>query len=160
MKVADLQAFLTSLGGPLMAAGAKAVAADLDKVRTGLEPFKELAVADFADFLARAHQFSVDGIVPMKGGKAKKGAAVDQAKVDSAFQTVQNLYQHALNPDFQYTALDEEIKKLEKALSKDEAVAVAQLFALRKGMKSKKEALTEIRRKIAERREILDRVEM
>ncbi len=143
-----------------MASGAKSAAADLERVRSGLEPFKELTVADLADFLARAHQYSVDGIVPVKGGKAKKAPAVDPAKLDSAFQTIQSLYERALSPDFQYSALDQEIKKLEKDLSKDEAVTLAQRFELRKGMKSKKEAMTEIRRKIAERREVLDRVEM
>jgi hypothetical protein len=160
MKVADLQSFLNSLAGPLSASGAKAVATDLEKMRVGLDPFKDLAVADFADFLVRAHQYSVNGTVPLKGGRGAKAAVVDQAKIDTAFQTVTSLYEKARDAAFQYAALDQEVKKLDKALSKEEALALAQKFELGKGMKSKKDALTEIRRKIAERREILDRVEM
>lgn len=161
MKVSDLQEFLRSLAQPLSASGAKKVAEDLERARAGLEPLKELGVGEFADFLSMAHKYSRDGIVPIPSkSRAKRAPALDPEKVKTAAQHVQGLYEQALDPNFQYTALDAEVKKLDKQLNKDEAIEVARQLNIAKALKSKKDALAEIRRKIADRRGTLDRVEV
>jgi hypothetical protein len=160
MKVSDLQAFLKSLIPPLQATGARQAANDLERGRAGLEPFADLSVAEFADFLARAHKYSVDGVVPVKGKGTRGSATVDADKVKAASQSVQQLHEQALDPAFQETVLDAELKKLEKQLNKDEAIEVARQLNIVGTLKTKKDALSEIRRKIARRRDTLDRVEV
>jgi hypothetical protein len=161
MKVSDLQEFFRSLQQPMTASGAKKVAEDLERARAGLEPLKDLGIAEFADFLAKAHKYSQDGIVPIPSkGRAKRAPALDHEKVKTAAQHVQALYEQALDPAFQYTVLEAEVKKLDKQLNKDEAIEVARQLNIAKALKSKKEALAEIRRKIADRRGTLDRVEV
>jgi hypothetical protein len=152
MKVSELQQFLQCLTQPLNAANAKSVANELERVRAGLEPFKEMSVAEFADFLAKAHRYSQEGIVSAKGKSRAKPQEVDAAKVQAAAQQLQTFYVQALEPGFQEATLDAELKKLEKQLSKEEAIEVARQLSITQELKSKKDALDEIRRKIVGRR--------
>jgi hypothetical protein len=158
MKVSDLQAFLFSLSQALAASGSKQVAVDLDRARAGLEPFKDMGVAIFADFLAQAEAYHRDGVLPAQRGSRKKtGAGADEGKVKAAAQHVQELYEHAIDADLSYAAIEAAIKKMDKELSKDEAIALAMEVGLTEKPKSKKAALEEIRRKIVTRKESFER---
>lgn len=152
MKVSELQQFLQCLTQPLNAANAKSVANEIERARAGLEPFKEMSVAEFADFLAKAHRYSQEGVVSAKGKSRAKPQEVDAAKVQGAAQQLQTLYEQALDPAFQEATLETELKKLEKQLSKEEAIEVARQLNIAAELKSKKDALDEIRRKVLGRR--------
>jgi hypothetical protein len=153
MKVADLQQFVKSLIAPLSTSGASKVAGELDRVCSGLEPFKEMALAQFADFLAQADAYQREGTLPTGGrSRGKVASAVDQSKVVAAAQQVQQLYERAADPELQYTTIDGEIKKLDKGLNKDEAIAVAREVGIATPLKTKKAALDEIKRKITTRK--------
>ena len=67
MQVADLQQFVRSLGTTLQSAGAKSAAGDLEKAAAGLEPFKDMAIAQFGDFLAQAETYARTGVLPTTG---------------------------------------------------------------------------------------------
>ncbi len=58
MNVMNLEQFLRSLSEPLIAAGAKKAADDLARACACLEPFGELPVSQFADFLAKAEVYA------------------------------------------------------------------------------------------------------
>jgi hypothetical protein len=151
VKVAELQEFIRSLAQPLQSAGARGPANDLERVRAGLEPFKELAVAEFADFLGRAHRFSQEGAVPVKG-KARAKSAADADKVRAAAQQVQALCEQALEAAIPDATLDTEMKKLERGLSTEELLEVVRQLALPEGAKTKKDTLAAIRQKVAGRK--------
>lgn len=159
MKVSELQEFLKGLVSPLQTAGARAAANEIERARAGLDPFRDMAVGEFADFLSRAHRYAQDGAVPAKGKSKGKVPALDAEKVRTATQGLQDLYEQALEPTFQLTVLDAALKKIEKQLNKDEAIEVARQMSITIGLKTKKEAFAEIRRKIARGRDTLDRVE-
>lgn len=151
MKVAELQEFIRSLAQPLQSAGARGPANDLERVRAGLEPFKELAVGEFADFLVRAHRFTQEGTVPVKG-KTRPKPAADAEKVRAAAQQVQSLCEQALEAALPDAMLDAEMKKLERGLSTEELLEVVRQLALPEGPKTKKDALAAIRQKVAGRK--------
>src|SRR5262245_33371746 len=125
MKVAELQLFVKSLVVPLSTSGASKVAGELDRVCAGFEPFKEMTLAQFADFLVLADTYKREGTLGA-GAKTrgKAATALDRNKVGKAAQQVQELYERATDPELQYTTIEAEIKKLDKGLNKDEAIAV------------------------------------
>jgi hypothetical protein len=163
MQVADLQQFVRNLGTTLQSAGAKSVAGDLEKAAAGLEPFKDMAVAQFSDFLAQAEAYARTGVLPTTGkprSRAPKAPPEDSpTKIQNATQRVQDLYERAIEPALQYAAIDAEIKSMDKALKKDELVQVARNFGIAKPLKSKKDAAEEILRKINERKESHERTQ-
>jgi hypothetical protein len=153
MKVADLQQFVRSLSAPLSTSGASKVAGELDRVCTGFEPFNDMTLAEFADFLVLAHTYKRDGVLATgTRSRGKAAVALDRSKVDKAAQQVQQLYERAADPELQYTTIEGEIKKLDRALNKDEAIAVAVEVGIAKPMKTKKAALDEIKGKITTRK--------
>jgi len=162
MQVADLQQFVRNLGATLTAAGAKAVAADLERAAAGLEPFKDMPIAQFGDFLAQAEAYVRTGVLPTKPGRARaaKAPAPDSAeKVRAVAQRVQELYERALDPSVPYAAIAAEIAALDKKLTKNEALQVAREVGIVKSLRTKKEALEEVRRKIDERKESHERTQ-
>lgn len=162
MTVHDLQQFVSSLAVPLAAAGAKKAADDLRLTVAGIEPFKDLTIPQFNDFLAKAESYARTGILPMtSSGRAKKPAAGASGpeKVREASQRVLALYERAIDPELQYSAIDAEIKSLERGLSKDEAIEVAREIGIAKSLKTKKAALEEIARKIKDRKESHERTQ-
>ncbi len=159
MKVADLQSFIRSLASPLSASGARQVASELERACAGLESFKDLTIAQFADFLDQAERYRRDGVLAPAKCKQAKSAAVDQHKVQSFAQQILALYERATDADLQYAAIDGEVKKLDRALSKDEAIELARQVAIPGTLKSKKAALDQIARKIKERKESFERTQ-
>ncbi len=160
MKVAELQSFLESLAMPLDVSGGKSCAAELRRAVAGLGPFSELTVAQFADFLATADTYARTGVVPATGGKGRqaKGPAVDREKVLAASQQLLTLYEQALDASVTFDAIASTVKKLGSKLNKDETLETAKEIGIAGTLKSKKQALEEIERKIVQRKESLQRV--
>jgi len=159
MKVDDLQLFINSLIQPLGASGAKQVANELQQVCTGLEPFKDMAVGQFAAFLRQAEAYRRTGIVPAAGKSREKTKAVDRDNIQTIAQRVLTLYEQATETGVGYTAIDGEIKTLDRSLNKDEAIEVAREVGIVGALKTKKDALAGIRKKIAERKESFQRTQ-
>lgn len=160
MQVADLQSFLKSLSGPLGAAGGKKVADELDRAAGGLEPFRDLTIAQFADFLMRADEYARTGVIPTKGKPARRSAStVDRAKVQGLAQEVLGLYERAVDESVEYSAIEAEVARWGKKLNKNEAVELAREVGLNGPIKTKKAALEEVRRKIVERKESFQRTQ-
>jgi hypothetical protein len=158
MNVAELQQFVRSLIQPLSTSGASKVAGELDRICTGFEPFKDMTLAQFTDFLSQAEAYQRDGTLPIGSRARRKSAtAIDRDKVAKAAQQVQQLYERAADPELQYTAIEAEIKKLDKALNKDEVIAVAGEVGIAGSLKTKKAGLDEIKRKITNRKGSFER---
>jgi HPt (histidine-containing phosphotransfer) domain-containing protein len=153
VNIRQLGQYLRSLAGALRESGASKVAGDLEAASVALEPFGDRAVKDFAEFLARAQEYERTGIVSVvgTGRRAKSAAAIDQEKIAAKAQQVQQLIERAIDAEVTFTVIDTEVKKLEKALTKDEAVQLAQEVGAGK-CKNKKEALAEITRMIKDRK--------
>ena len=144
---------MKSLIVPLSTSGASKVAGELERVCAGFEPFRDMTIAEFADFLVLADTYKREGTLGTAARRRGKAAtAVDRTKVENAAQQVQQLYERAADPDLQYATIEAEIKKLDKGLNKDEVIAVAVEVGIVTTMKTKKAALDEIKRKITTRK--------
>ena len=163
MKVADLQQFLRSLGGPLQAAGAsQKVVAELERAAAALDRFGSSTIADFAQFLEMADQYMKTGVLPERAAKAARAAkprAVRNAKltIDEAVHLMQRLYEQAIEPDMDYTRIDENFAPLRK-LTVKELLQVAQGIDLPLPARMKKDdVLKRLLLRIQERKENFDR---
>jgi hypothetical protein len=159
MNVAELQQFLRGLAQPLSTGGAAKVAGELERVCIGLEPFRDLGLGQFADFLQKAESYQRDGTLSVGARPGRGITALDHDKVKAAAQRIQHLYEQAADPNIPYTAIDAEIKKLDKLLNKDEAAALAREVGIPNAVKTKKAALDEIKRKITIRKESFQRTQ-
>ncbi len=158
MNVKDLQQFLLSLKQPLSTCGAKAVSGDLERVCRGLEPFRELPVARFADFLVEAETYARTGVVPTTGrarSSAGKSAArkTDPESIRTAVDSIRSFYDRVTSPEVDYAMIDAEVKRLEKSFTKESVLEIAAGFGITTPLKTKKAALDEIRRRLNERKE-------
>lgn len=159
MKVAELQSFLRSLTGPLASSGGKKVADDLDRAAGGLQPFAEMNVPQFADFLQQAEEYHRTGILPVKStGRAKKAAAPpDPQKIGKAVEQLRDLYERAGSDSVDYSTIETEVARINKGLKKDELIEAAREFGIASSMKTKKAATEAIGRRITERKESVQR---
>lgn len=161
MNVDDLRQFLQSLSQPLSTSGAKTAASDLDRMCAGLEPFRTLTVAQFADFLVNAEAYARTGAVPTTG-RAKPAAkaaakAGDPEALAAAVEQIRALYDRVTSPEVTYATIDAEVKKLDKAFGKDAVLEIARGLDIRGTLKTKKAALEEIQRRLSERKESFER---
>lgn len=153
MKVADLQSFIRSLNPLFVASGAsQKVTGELDQLTRLLEPFKGLAIDQLGDLLAKADEYIRTGKLPISTSSKAKPKALDQDKIHVAAQRLLDLYERAIDPHVQYPQIDAEIKSLDKAFTKDGLVEVARQVGIVSTLKTKKDALREIQRKIVERK--------
>jgi alpha-glucuronidase len=162
MNVNDLKQFLQSLSRPLSVSGAKKTADDLDRMCAGLEPFCDLTVAQFADFLANAEAYGRTGIVPMVGRAKSSGAkaaakAADPQVLAAAVNEVRSLYDRVSSPEVTYRTIEAEVKRLDKQFSKDAVLEIARGIDVSGTPKTKKAALEEIQRRMTERKESFER---
>jgi len=162
MNVNDLQQFLQSLSRPLSVSGAKTVANDLDRMCGGLEPFRELSVAQFADFLARAEVYARTGVVPATGGAKAAGAkgpgkAANPEALAAAVEQIRSLYDRVTSLEVTYSIIEAEVKKLDKQFKKDEILEIAKGIGIGGKPRTKKDALEEIQRRLSERKESFER---
>jgi len=161
MNVDDLRQFLQSLSQPLNTSGAKAAAGDLDRMCAGLEPFRTLSVAQFADFLVNAEAYARTGVVPTTGrGKpAAKAAAKtgDPQALAAAVEQIRALYDRVTSPEVTYATIEAEVKRLDKAFGKDAVLEIARGLDIAGPLKTKKAALEEIHHRLRERKESFER---
>jgi hypothetical protein len=161
MKVEALQSFVSSLTQPLRSSGGARIAEDLEQAIAALEPFKDWKIVDFASFLVQAEEYKRTGILPATG--RRRGASQPRATkvtidVPTAVRTVGELYERATDDVLTYSDIDEELKKLDKGLKKDQILQVAHEFGIA-GKLTKAEALKEIERKIKERKGTFQRIQ-
>ncbi len=159
MKVAELQSFLNNLADPIEASGGKSCAGDLRRAAHGLTPFAQLTVAQFADFLVTAETYARTGVVPVggRGRGSAKGPSVDRDKVVAAAQELLTLYEQALDAELTYAQIASTVKRIGGRLNKDETIQAAKEVGITHTLKTKKQALEELERKIVQRKESLER---
>lgn len=160
MNVENLLKFLHTLEEPIRAIGGTKVANELNEVCDGLRPFGELPIGQFAEFLRNADHYAKTGEVPLKATASKaraKAKAIDAEKVKTASQTVSGLYERAIDEGVDYSHIEAELKKLDKSLSKDEAVALAKEFNIAKSVTTKKAAFEAIQARIFDRKQSFQR---
>jgi hypothetical protein len=158
VTVAELRQFLVSLAAPLEAGGGKSAAADLRRAADGLSPFSALSVTAFADFLARAREYAETGMVPT-AGRASKAKVPDAEAVRTAAESYRRLYERSADPAIGDADIAAQMKIIDR-LSKDAVLAVAREVGIQKTLKTKKDALTELRRRITERKQTYERVQL
>ncbi len=161
MKVGDLQAFLKNLGAPLLSLGvSQSVRADLERLAALLEPFQALTLPQLGDFLVKAEEYQRTGVLPATGSRARtKVPKAGPLSIAEAAKRVLALYERAADPALQYAEIEAEINKLDKALSKDQLLAVAKEAGISIPLKTKKVAVEEIKRKITERKGSFERTQ-
>jgi hypothetical protein len=155
MKVHDLQQFLRSLALPLTSAGGKKAADDLEKAAEGLNLFRDMSIPEFAGFLDKANHFVTTGELPLTGGRpragAKKAPENNAEELRQKTQRLMEMYEKALDPDFSYDAVKQEIKNL-NSLKFDELKQIARDLNLAKSFRRKADVLDALERRITERR--------
>ncbi len=160
MNVSQLQSFLASLSQPLSASGAKKVAEDLGRACAALEPFREWSLTQFADFLAAADQYAKTGVVPT-AGRSKTGRSAakpgDPQALAAAIEQVRAFFDRVTSPEVSYTAIETEVKRLEKQFKKDDLFEIAKALGITAKLKTKKDAAAEIQRLMSQRKETFER---
>ena len=162
MKVADLQQFVRSLAQPLQAAGAsQKVMTELDRAVAALEPFANSSIGDFAQFLEMADQYVKTGTLPAKASKSTR-AATPRAKkpklsVDDAVKLMRTLYEKAIEPEMDYTQIDNEFAPIRNMTVKD-MTQIANALEISLPARAKKDDVCKkLLLKVQERKENFDR---
>jgi len=151
MNVADFQKLTKSLAAAFAADSTK-VEKELLRLSEGLEPFQDLSIAEFTDFLAKADEYSRTGIVPTKSVKTRS-ASINHQLVEESVKDLQLLFEEAVQAQTSYSVIQSRVKLIGKPLKKNEAVELAKQFGITEAVKSKKEALEKIESRIARRKE-------
>jgi hypothetical protein len=159
VTVADLRQFLVSLAAPLEASGGKSAAADLRRAADGLAPFAALPLSAFADFLARAREYAETGVIPTSAVRSSRSKATDTEAIRAAAESYQRLYERCTDPSVGNVEIAAQMTALDR-LTKDAVLAVAREVGIHKSLKTKKDALAEMRRRIMDRKETYDRVRL
>jgi hypothetical protein len=152
MKVHDLQQFLRSLAQPLTAAGGKKVADDLERAAGGFEQFRDMSITDFCNFLDKANHFVTTGALPKSGrGAPRKAAGLSEEELRQKTQRLMEMYEKALDADFSYEQVKEEVKGLDK-LTVGALKQIAKEMGINRSFRKKADVLDALERKITERR--------
>jgi len=150
MNVAELQQFIRSLVPPLSAGGApRKITEDLERICTGLEPYRDRPIAEFADFLVRAEEYHRTGIVPGKKRASPRPQPVDQAKVLSAAQSIKSLCERSLDAELPQATIDAELEQAVQPLNTAELIQVVQEVGAGQ-VKTRKAAMAELSRLVRE----------
>ena len=164
MKVAELQQHLADLARFLDSAGVKKeIVTDLQAIRDGMAPFRNLPLKGFAEFLLRAEAYRSGGEVPTKkaGGKtasAKSATKAPAPDVQALAQAVKQLYDQATAPATTEESIDAVLVRLQP-VDKKGLLTVAEGIEL-KGIsaKTKPAILAAIRQRIVDRKGSFQRV--
>jgi hypothetical protein len=162
MKVADLQQHLLDLRRLLDAAGgSKTVVNDLDAIQRGLQPFRDAALKDFADFLVRAETYRAGGEVPLKQPPAKKTkepkSVTPKVKApapdaDALAREVRQLYDQAASAAVTQELIEEAMGRVGK-LTKPGLLVVAAGIELKMGSSTAKDkVIAAIRQRLVDRK--------
>jgi hypothetical protein len=167
VNVGDIQTFLKSLGTLLEAHQGKKPATEFAAFCDGLEPFRELSVGGFGQFLRDAAEYKRTGILPVPSGKkgraaAPKKAAAPKVKaktkddvetVRAAAVRLQGLYDRFADAALTTVLIDAEVDRIEKEFDAEGLKAVARAFGITSGLKGKAAVKGKIRDKILERKD-------
>ena len=159
MNVDSLRQFLASLAAPLRESKAKQPADDLDALCTGLAPFAALSLGEFTDFLHTADTYRRTGVVaPPKPTRLRCGPKpIDQQKVNAAAQEYSQLFERAIDADLDYSTIERELKRIEKTVTKDEALALAKEVDVTPARSTRKAAFEELQHRIFQRKQSFER---
>jgi hypothetical protein len=153
MKIADLQHFLRSL-----AQFSREVAGSLERFATELEPIKDQPTGQLAELVIRAEQ-SLQSAAMKEAKAPRKSSGTDQEKIQAIAKEVLEFAERIASPDVNSSTIDAEIKALDKKLNKDEAIEVVKQIGITRTLRSKTEALKEIRLMLEHRKEGAYRVQ-
>jgi hypothetical protein len=165
VNIGDVQIFLRNLGGLLAAHQGKKPAADFDAFCDGLDPFRELALAPFAQLLRDADEYQRTGILLVPAKKTRKAATPragtakqplkkkdDVQAVDEAAATLQSLFDRATDPALTHEAIEAEVSRIEREFDGEGLKTVARKFGVTSGLSSKNATKAKILGRIAERK--------
>lgn len=166
MTITDLQNHLGDLARFLDASGAAKIGGELKSFCGGLDPFRDLSLKAFGEFLKKAHA-DAQGIPAASSGAkgGKKPGSANTAKaplpnVDVIAHNMQQLYDQAAQESTTHEKIESGLAQL-IPLTKNALVIVAEQLEL-KGMKSrtKDDILREIRQRILARKDSAQRASM
>jgi hypothetical protein len=166
VNVGDFQALLKGLGDFLDAHQGKKPAEAFEKFRLGLEPFRDVPLDQFAEFLRQAEEYRRTGIVPVgakKAAREKKPAQPKAPKVPlktkgdaeairQAVAELQKLYERATDPTLDYGKIEKTVERISKEFDTNGLKAVAKEFGVGSGSKTKDAARSNIEEKIKSRK--------
>jgi len=159
MLVSQLIEFLDALIPPIRVTGGVKGANDLAKTTTALKPFASMKVEELAAFLELADQYHRTGELPttVRAAKPRKAATIDMDKVKSAAQQYSALYESSIDAGRDYTALEKDLKVIEKSVSAAEAKELASQLDLPKSLKAKTKIFAELKNRLFDRKESFQR---
>lgn len=151
MKLSALQQFIRSLAAPLHGANAsQKTLGELERLAGCLEPFQDVEVGVFADFLVHADQAVKTGVWPVPGKKpaarpatprAPKAPKPPKLTVLAAGQLLANVKERLHDPALDYQAIQRELEPIRQlTLAQIKEVATAAGVTL---IKKKKDDLVE-----------------
>ncbi|GBD34989.1 hypothetical protein HRbin36_00093 [bacterium HR36] len=150
MNAGVLRQYLSALADALRGSGAKAASEDLLRVAEALQPFQDWTLAHWASFLQQAEGYYRTGTVPVTT-RRRSVRSVDESKVQQALERIRQLEAQSTAADFSLAQLDSTLRQVEKQLSKEETLILAEHLGWR-GCKTKKAALAKIAESIRARR--------
>lgn len=158
MKVHDLQQFIRALAQPLTVAGAKKVADDLVRAADGLNQFQEMTIVDFCSFLDKANHFVTTGELPRSGKRPAPRRGGSEEEVRQKAQRLMELYERAIDADFSYDNVKQEVRALAN-LRVDDLKQIARELNMTRSFRKKEDILDALERHITERRATHERTQ-
>lgn len=174
MNVGHVQHFLKTVGAFLKDQHGPKPATEFEAFCAGLEPFKELPLDAFAQFLHDAAEYKRTGVVPVTGKKGRTAKATDKPApvpkvkpktkndaeaIRNAAARLQALYDRFADPTLTTAVIDAEVERVDKEFDGDGLKAVARAFGITSGISTKKAAKDKIRTRIVERKDRYERSE-
>lgn len=157
MNVANLQTLLKNQASFLADAGAAAkLVGDFHNVALGLEPFAGMKLDELFTLLQQANEYRTTGILPVKAGKAKAAKPDATAIVQGAVQSLRDLFEKAIQPDFALESIDVALKAIGK-LTVPQLKDVARGFEIANVPSKKADIVAALGSKIKDRREMHQR---
>jgi hypothetical protein len=168
MQVGTLQDFLSSLRGPLTAAGAASkVSKDLEQACAALEPFRSWEIDQFATLLQQAEEYRRTGVLPVPAGKPARAkpsttAATSTASVASLTQQIRQLEERLGEASVTRGSIEAELDRMNlTSLKKADAVALAKAVGVVTNSKTSQDAAVKgIRRMLLEQKEAIESVKI
>jgi hypothetical protein len=160
MNVEMLQSYFRNLAGVLEQTDGRRAAEDLAAICRGLEPFKQVNLTDFAEFLIKAEQYTRDpNLLQLSQGRERKSAkSLNPETVRAAALEIRTLQERATDGTLPIADIKNQVDRMGRKLSKTEAVEVArEVGIISEQPLSKSEALEKIRMLIEDRQRIENR---
>jgi hypothetical protein len=166
VNVGEFQSLLKGLGDFLAAHQGKKPAEAFEKFRAALEPFRDVPLDQFAEFLRQAEEYRRTGIVPVGAKKPAREQKAAQAKatkaplktkddaeaIRQAVAELQKLYERATDPTLDYGEIERTVERIGKEFDVNGLKAVAKEFGVGDGLKTKDAARHNIEDKIKSRK--------